>query len=163
MANRKRYDSMRHAMVQRLFLAIGLACAWMQGDASAKEGCDNLNYDESKVGDYTVPHPLLGKDGKRVTDRASWRDKRRNEILRDFRDLMYGHTPELPLKPRAEVVAIRKDAVDGLATRTIVKLHFFADLPLEQAADLLGLSARTAYRDWNYARAWLFRRLDGPS
>ena len=43
----------------------------------------------------------------------------------------------------------------------LVKLHFFAGLPLEQAAELLGLSARTAYRNWNYARAWLFRRLDG--
>jgi RNA polymerase sigma factor (TIGR02999 family) len=45
-------------------------------------------------------------------------------------------------------------------TAELVKLHFFAGLPLEQAAELLGLSARTAYRNWNYARAWLFRRLD---
>ena len=121
MANIKSYDSVRHAMAKRLVLAVGLACAWMQVDAIAKDGCEHLNYDENKVGDYTVPDPLLGKDGKRVTDATSWRDKRRNEILRDFRDLMYGHTPELPLKLRAQVVATRRDAVDGLATRTIVK------------------------------------------
>src|SRR5688500_5780275 len=93
-----------HATAQRLVLAVGLACAWMQVDAIAKQGCDNLNYDESKVGDYTVPDPLLGKDGKRVTDAASWKAMRRREILRDFRDLMYGHTPELPIKLRPQVV-----------------------------------------------------------
>jgi len=30
-----------------------------------------------------------------------------------------------------------------------------------RAAEVLGLSARTAYRDWQYARAWLYRRLAG--
>lgn len=127
MANMKRYDSMRPAMAKRLVVAVSLACAWIQVGAIAKDGCEHLNYDESKVGDYTVPDPLLGKDGKRVTDATSWRDKRRNEILRDFRDLMYGHTPALPFKLRAQEVATRRDAVDGLATRTIVKLHFFDD------------------------------------
>jgi RNA polymerase sigma factor (TIGR02999 family) len=48
-------------------------------------------------------------------------------------------------------------------TAELVKLHFFAGLPLEHAAELLGLSARTAYRNWNYARAWLYRRLGGAS
>src|SRR5262245_28486323 len=114
-------------MATRLILVVGLACAWMEVDAIAKDGCDNLNYDESKVGDYTVPDPLLGKDGKRVTDAVSWKATRRNEVLRDFRDLMYGHTPELPIKLRPQVVSTRKDAVDGLATRTIVKLHLFDD------------------------------------
>jgi RNA polymerase sigma factor (TIGR02999 family) len=40
----------------------------------------------------------------------------------------------------------------------LVKLHFFAGLTLEQAADVVGVSARAAYRDWAYARAWLFRK-----
>lgn len=127
MTSMKRYDSMRRAMAKRLVLAVGLACAWMQVAVIAKDGCKGLNYDESKVGDYTVPDPLLGKDGKRVADVASWKGMRRHEVLQDFRDLMYGHTPELPIKLRTQVVATRPDAVDGLATRTIVKLHFFDD------------------------------------
>lgn len=114
-------------MAKQLVLAVGLACACMHVDAIAKNGCDNLNYDESKVGEYTVPDPLLGKDGKRVADAAAWKATRRKETLRDFRDLMYGQTPELPVKLRPEVVSTRKDAVDGLATRTIVKLHLFDD------------------------------------
>jgi RNA polymerase sigma factor (TIGR02999 family) len=43
----------------------------------------------------------------------------------------------------------------------LVKLHFFAGLPLAEAAEALGLSERTAYRDWAYARAWLARFLGG--
>ena len=41
----------------------------------------------------------------------------------------------------------------------IVQLHCFGGLSIEQAAEVLGLSARTAYRDWNFARAWLYRAL----
>jgi predicted DNA-binding transcriptional regulator YafY len=42
----------------------------------------------------------------------------------------------------------------------IVKLHCFAGLTIEQAADQLGISARTAYRDWAFARGWLFRAIE---
>jgi RNA polymerase sigma factor (TIGR02999 family) len=42
----------------------------------------------------------------------------------------------------------------------LVKLRFFAGLPLEQVADMLGISSRTAKRDWTFARAWLRRELD---
>ncbi len=122
----RRSDILRHANAIPLIWAVGLAYACLSAGALAEQRCDRLNYDESKVGDYTVPDPLWSKEGKRITDRASW-PKRRGEILQDFCDLMYGHTPELPIKLRAEVVAIRKDAVDGLATRSLVKLHFFDD------------------------------------
>jgi RNA polymerase sigma factor (TIGR02999 family) len=42
----------------------------------------------------------------------------------------------------------------------LVELHCFAGLTLEQAAECLGISARTAYRHWAYARSWLRRELD---
>ena len=45
-------------------------------------------------------------------------------------------------------------------TAELVKLHCFAGLSIEQAAELLGISARTAYRNWAYARAWLFRAIE---
>lgn len=50
--------------------------------------------------------------------------------------------------------------VDAQATE-LVNLHFFSGLTLEQAAELLGISARTAYRRWEFARAWLYRRIRG--
>jgi RNA polymerase sigma factor (TIGR02999 family) len=47
---------------------------------------------------------------------------------------------------------------DGQAAR-LVHLHCFAGLTIEQAADALAISARTAYRDWAFARAWLYREI----
>jgi RNA polymerase sigma factor (TIGR02999 family) len=41
----------------------------------------------------------------------------------------------------------------------LVKLHFFTGLSLQKAAEALGISERSAYRDWAYARAWLARFL----
>jgi RNA polymerase sigma factor (TIGR02999 family) len=41
----------------------------------------------------------------------------------------------------------------------LVKLRYFAGLPLDQAAVALGVSTATAYRHWAYARAWLSSEL----
>ena len=37
----------------------------------------------------------------------------------------------------------------------LVKLRYFAGLSFEDAAQALGISTATAYRQWAYARAWL--------
>jgi RNA polymerase sigma factor (TIGR02999 family) len=41
----------------------------------------------------------------------------------------------------------------------LIKLRFFAGLPNVEAAEILGLSERTAKRTWAYARAWLYEEL----
>jgi RNA polymerase sigma-70 factor, ECF subfamily len=41
----------------------------------------------------------------------------------------------------------------------IVELRYFGGLTEEQVAESLGISSRTVRRDWNLARAWLFREL----
>jgi RNA polymerase sigma factor (TIGR02999 family) len=46
-------------------------------------------------------------------------------------------------------------------TAQLVKLHCFAGLSIEQAAEMLGVSTRTAYRDWAFAQAWLYRAIQG--
>ncbi|HEY2827942.1 MAG TPA: ECF-type sigma factor [Pirellulales bacterium] len=43
----------------------------------------------------------------------------------------------------------------------LVKLLFFAGLNLDQAASALGLSRTTAYRHWQFARAWLYDAING--
>ena len=85
------------------------------------------NSDESKVAPYTLPDPLLCEDGTRVMDARTWQAKRRGEILHSFSTQMYGRTPELSSKVSAEVTATRTNAVDGLATRTLITLRFFDD------------------------------------
>lgn len=37
----------------------------------------------------------------------------------------------------------------------LVELRFFAGVPMEDAAAMLGVTQRTAERDWRFARAWL--------
>ena len=41
----------------------------------------------------------------------------------------------------------------------IVKLRYFTGMSVEQAAETLEMSSRTAYRHWNFARAWLYGEL----
>jgi RNA polymerase sigma factor (TIGR02999 family) len=41
----------------------------------------------------------------------------------------------------------------------IVRLRFYVGLSAEETARALGVSQRTVYRDWTYARAWLIREL----
>ena len=41
----------------------------------------------------------------------------------------------------------------------LVKLRFFAGFTAEQAAEALGISARSADRIWAYARSFLFQKL----
>jgi RNA polymerase sigma factor (TIGR02999 family) len=41
----------------------------------------------------------------------------------------------------------------------LVELRYFAGFTIDEAAELLGISAATAYRDWAFARAWLQREL----
>lgn len=58
------------------------------------------------------------------------------------------------------------EALDRLAERDdraaeLVKMRFFAGLTMDQAADALGVSVRTAERDWAFARAWLHRQVRG--
>src|SRR5262245_6382559 len=65
-----------------------------------------------------------------------------------------------------EQLLVLDEALTRLAERDapaaqLVKLHCFAGLPIEEAAAILGLSTRTAYRDWNFAQSWLYREIRG--
>ncbi len=44
----------------------------------------------------------------------------------------------------------------------LAELRFFGGLSLEEAGEALGISLATAERDWQAARAWLFKELRGP-
>jgi RNA polymerase sigma factor (TIGR02999 family) len=69
--------------------------------------------------------------------------------------------------PYAEVLAVN-EALDQFAVQSpqaseLVKLHYFGGLSLEEAADCLSLSRTQAYQQWNFARAWLRKRLEGKN
>lgn len=73
----------------------------------------------------------------------------------------------LPSKdpPYIDILALDV-ALDKLASiearqSRLVELRFFAGLTVEEAASVLGLAPATVYRDWAFARAWLYRELRG--
>jgi DNA-directed RNA polymerase specialized sigma24 family protein len=41
----------------------------------------------------------------------------------------------------------------------LVELRFFGGLSMEETAQALGISIRSAYSEWAFARAWLYRAL----
>ena len=52
--------------------------------------------------------------------------------------------------------ALEKLAAESPRAAEIAKLRFFGGLTLAEAGHVLGVTDRTAKRDWAYARAWLF-------
>jgi len=71
---------------------------------------------------------------------------------------------EIALDTDDEQLVALDDALTELAAEDpdaarLVNLRFFAGLTLRDTAALLGLSSRTAERQWAYARAWLYARL----
>jgi len=55
--------------------------------------------------------------------------------------------------------ALAKLACEDPAAARLVELRYFAGLTVDEAGKALGISTATAYRHWNYARAWLHAEL----
>jgi RNA polymerase sigma factor (TIGR02999 family) len=68
--------------------------------------------------------------------------------------------------PSDDVVAL-DESLSGLekhdaAAAELVKLRYFAGMSMPEAAEALGMSLRTAERNWTYARTWLRRDMASP-
>ena len=57
--------------------------------------------------------------------------------------------------------ALRKLEAAEPVKAELVKLRYFAGLSIDDAARALGIAPATAKRHWVYARAWLFREMEG--
>ncbi|MFI5380373.1 MAG: ECF-type sigma factor [Tepidisphaerales bacterium] len=76
----------------------------------------------------------------------------------DVVDLATAEDPE-------EIMALddaisRLEKQDADAAR-VVRLRFYAGLSVDETAETLGISPRTVKREWAFARAFLFRHLQG--
>lgn len=74
--------------------------------------------------------------------------------------------PDVPNESRIADVLALDEALVRLAERDpdqerIVELRFFAGLTVEETAVVLRRSPRTVKREWQLAKAWLFRELQG--
>jgi hypothetical protein len=73
-----------------------------------------FNYDDARVGTYTLPDPLAGRAGI-VRTRGDW-PARRTEILESFREHVYGRSPGSPERLRFDVIDEDAQALSGTAT-----------------------------------------------
>ena len=69
----------------------------------------------------------------------------------------------VPHQPEIDLLGLN-DALDQLAEldarqSRVVELRFFAGLSIEETAEVMHLSPASIKREWNTARAWLFRQM----
>jgi len=86
-----------------------------------------VNYDETRVGTYTLPDPLVLANGKPVRDASTWLEKRRPEIVRLFEENEYGSSPGRPAGMAFDVVEKDAPAFEGTALRRQVTIRFSKD------------------------------------
>lgn len=72
---------------------------------------------------------------------------------------------DVAIPPRDEELLALDEALSRLASvrpqaAELVKLRFFAGLTVDQAADVVGISSRSARRLWVFAQAWLRREME---
>jgi len=86
-----------------------------------------VNYDEAKVGSYTLPDPLKLNNGKPVLDARTWWKKRRPEIMELFETQQYGRAPGRPAGERFVATDAGTSALGGKAIRKQVTITFSSD------------------------------------
>ena len=57
--------------------------------------------------------------------------------------------------------AIERLEQESPQSAAVVRLRFYAGLTVDETAEALDVSPRAVNREWTYARAWLYRTLEG--
>jgi hypothetical protein len=126
--------------MRRAALSAGVLAITLLGPAgiTARAQKTTSNFDESKVGPYTLPDPLVSTSGQKILTIAQWKEERRPELLRFFETQVYGKIPkpDRPIEPRFEVKSEDKQALNGAAIRREVSV-FFSEKPDGPRMDLL--------------------------
>jgi len=100
-----------------------------------------VNYDEDKVGNYTLPPLLKLKNGQDVTDARAWMEKRRPEILKLFEEQQFGKMPPRPSELHFSVVEKGTLVFGGKAIRKQVTVYFTKDTSTDKMDLLIYLPA----------------------
>jgi hypothetical protein len=86
-----------------------------------------VNYDEAKVGTYTLPDALILNNGKPVKDAKTWTNKRRPEIVEIFETQQYGRAPGRPVDESFELTEKGTPALNGTAIRKQETIYLTKD------------------------------------
>jgi hypothetical protein len=85
------------------------------------------NYDEDKVGQYTLADPLRLNSGQPVRDAKTWFTQRRPEIVELFETQQFGRAPGRPAEESFAVTDKGTPALGGKAIRKQVTISFAKD------------------------------------
>lgn len=96
---------------------VGITVPFRPAPAQHPEGPNPANFDESKVGDYVLPDPLVTDNGETVSTPEQWWEKRRPEIVEHFEREIYGRVPETVPPIKWRVVSEDTINVGGYAVR----------------------------------------------
>lgn len=78
--------------------------------------------DETKVPAYVLPELLVDNDGKAVTTKKQWKEKRRQEVMTLFKEYVYGYLPDAKVEASYKVLEQSDKALDGKATRKQIEI-----------------------------------------
>ena len=84
--------------------------------------CAAQNYDEAKVAAYTLPEILISSRNQVITDKSSWENIRRHEILALFKNEVYGQMPKTYDSSSYIFTNLASDAMKGKATLKQVEI-----------------------------------------
>ncbi len=119
--------SLRNGLIALLVVMFLVAIALAQNAPPTNVAGIPVNYDETQVGTFTLPDPLLLANGQRVRDANTWNKKRRPEIVHLFEENEYGRSPGRPKDLSFDVFDKGTPALDGKAIRRQVTIYFSAN------------------------------------
>ncbi len=96
-----------------------------------------------------------------------WARKYRGEVLSldqlaaDQLEKLMTAPPEILLAFDEALTSLEESGERNARKARLVELRCFGGFSVEEAADLLEVDRATAFRDWKFARAWLYRALNG--
>src|SRR5690606_21846908 len=87
-----------------------------------------VNYDEDKVGTFSLPDILKTEDNKEIKTKEKWKRDRRPEILTLFENEVYGQMPTDYDKLEFSILNSDENAMDGKAHMKEVQIEVFKDM-----------------------------------
>jgi hypothetical protein len=95
-----------------------------------------VNYDEAAIPPYSLPELLMTPAGVEVKTATDWIQKRRPAVLSLYEQHVFGKSPTQWGKVVFETLALKKDALEGKATRKLVRISL-ADYPKWQGLEVM--------------------------
>jgi rhamnogalacturonyl hydrolase YesR len=102
----------------------GLGCFLLAGSEVYQMAGYRDNRDEAKVPPYQEPDVLKTSDGGIVKSAKEWEKVQRPYVYRLFERNVYGKMPEKAVPVTYTTEAVDPDAVEGLAIRKEITIHF---------------------------------------